>query len=285
MTDIDENLVRQLITAQFPQWRALPIRSVANQGWDNRTFRLGDDLTVRLPSAAGYVPAVAKEDRWLPRLAPFLSVPIPVPVAVGTPSEAYPFPWSIRRWLHGHPLDSQKPDDPTRLAEQLGAFLVMLRSAPPDGPLAGSHSFYRGCHPSAYGDQVQTALAKLGPAVDAASCWAIWKAGTATVWTEQPVWFHGDVAAGNVLIDDDGLAAMIDFGTSGVGDPACDLQIAWTYFSPPERQVLRRSAGLDDDCWHRARAWALWKELIGHADSPDGRPAHVLQEILDDPVV
>lgn len=292
MIAIDEALVRRLVADQFPEWAGLPVRSVPRQGWDNRTFRLGDQLTVRLPSAAGYVAAVAKEDRWLPELAPLLPVPIPTPVAVGEPAHGYPFPWSVRRWLDGRPLDATAPASRSALAAAIGDFLVALRGVrlpgAPVGPLAGAHSFFRGCHPGAYADEVQRALETLGSRVDSAACWRIWREGMVTVWTDDPVWFHGDVAVGNILLDEAGaLGAMIDFGTCGVGDPACDLQIAWTYFDGPDRRVLREHAALDDDCWRRARAWALWKELITvdpvALDRPDGTP--VLRALLDDPVV
>jgi aminoglycoside phosphotransferase (APT) family kinase protein len=67
---IDVALVRRLVDAQFPQWSGLSIEPLAAEGWDNRTYRLGADMSVRLPTAEGYVPAVAKENEWLPRLAP-----------------------------------------------------------------------------------------------------------------------------------------------------------------------------------------------------------------------
>ena len=77
------------------------------------------------------------------------------------------------------------------------------------------------------------------------------------------MWFHGDVAAGNLLVSGGELSAVIDFGTSGVGDPACDLVIAWTLLEEPARRVFRRETGLDGDTWARARGWALWKALLG----------------------
>ena len=55
------------------------------------------------------------------------------------------------------------------------------------------------------------------------------------------------------------LAAVIDFGTSGVGDPACDVVIAWTFLDGPGRAAFRRTLAIDDATWARGRGWALWK--------------------------
>jgi aminoglycoside phosphotransferase (APT) family kinase protein len=284
MVTIDEDLVRELVAGQFPQWRDLPVTAVARQGWDNRTFRLGDELTVRLPSGEGYVAAVEKEDRWLPELAPALPYPVPVPVAVGVPAQGYPVPWSVRRWLPGVPLDTGPEVDRTAFAEDLAGFLTALWAAPAGGgPAAGRHSFYRGCHPRVYADEVDAALEQWADTVDVATCRAIWADADASEWTAAPVWFHGDFAAGNLLVSGGRLAAVIDFGTSGVGDPACDLVIAWAYLrGDDERQAFRAATGLDDDTWRRARAWVTWKCLITLGD---GAAERTLAEALADPVI
>ncbi len=83
------------------------------------------------------------------------------------------------------------------------------------------------------------------------------------------MWFHGDIAAGNLLTTHGELSAVIDFGTCGVGDPACDLVIAWTLLDRHERPVFRAAAELDDETWDRAMAWALWKALITLATTDD----------------
>src|SRR3712207_4667561 len=108
---IDATLVRRLVAAQFPRWADLPIRPVEHDGWDNTTFRLGEDMSVRLPSAAPYAPQVEKEHRWLPKLAPLLPLPIPTPLAKGAPADVYPFPWSVYRWLEGEPATAGRIDD------------------------------------------------------------------------------------------------------------------------------------------------------------------------------
>ena len=260
---ITAELVARLLADQFPQWAGLPVRPVPHDGHDNRTYRLGDDLSVRLPTDQGYVAAIAKEDRWLPRLAPLLPLPVPQPVATGSPGRGYPHPWSIRRWLAGEPALLRPVEDVSRFAEELGAFLVALREVDPtDGPTAGRHSFHRGCPLAAYDAEVRAVLGRPSRHWDTVAVERVWEAGLTSAWPAPPVWFHGDVALGNLLVRDGRLAAVIDFGTCGVGDPACDFVLAWTFFGRRERDIFRRAVDVDGDTWQRARGWALWKALI-----------------------
>ena len=266
MTDgragIDAALVRRLVTAQLPQWADLPVAPVEVDGWDNRTYRLGDELSVRLPTAAGYEPAVDKEDRWLPVLAPRLPLPVPVPVALGQPTEEYPFRWSVRRWLDGETARHDRLDQ-VGFAEDVAGFLRALWSVEAGGgPAAGAHSFFRGCDPAHYDDETRAALAGLDGRVDTRRATAVWDEALAATWDGPAVWFHGDVATGNLLVRDGRLAAVIDFGTAGVGDPACDLVLAWTFLSGTGRRAFREAARQDDGTWARARGWALWKALV-----------------------
>ncbi len=286
---IDVALVRRLVAAQFPHWAALPVRPVALGGWDNRTFHLGDDMTVRLPSAAGYVAAVEKEQRWLPFLAPRLPLPIPAPIAKGVPGEGYPWPWSVNRWLDGENATLDRIVDLTRFAEGLAAFLVALRRIDPTGgPLAGAHSFSRGASLTVYDDETRRAIATLAGRIDGAAATAVWEAALAATWHGSPVWFHGDVAAGNLLVRDGRLAAVIDFGTSGVGDPACDLVIAWTLLSGASRTAFRAALAGDDAMWARGRGWALWKALITYDDVDPAKAAdarRVIDAVLDEAAI
>ncbi|MFI5834112.1 phosphotransferase [Micromonospora sp. NPDC051300] len=189
MVEIDDDLVRTLVAAQFPRWAHLPVAAVTRQGWDNRTFRLGDELAVRLPSAEGYAAGIAKEDRCLPILARHLPLPVPEPVATGAPGADYPYPWSVRRWLPGDTLAAAHDLDRVAVARDLGALLAALRRVPTaGGPVAGRHSAFRGCHPSVYGDEVEQALAVLGARVDAAACRAVWARAVTSAWPQAPVW-------------------------------------------------------------------------------------------------
>jgi aminoglycoside phosphotransferase (APT) family kinase protein len=284
---VTEELTRRLVAAQFPQWADLPIRPVAEEGWDNRTFHLGPDMSVRLPSAAPYALAVEKEHRWLPVFAPGLPLPIPVPLAQGAPGEGYPHVWSVYRWLDGEPASRDTIADLTEFGTTLAGFLVALhRFDASCGPGPGLHNWYRGGTLATYDGLVQQALETLEGHVRTGLAREIWQSARASRWARPPVWFHGDVASGNLLMVDGVLAAVIDFGTCGVGDPACDLAIAWTLLAGESREAFRSGLSVDDDTWARGRGWALWKTLSGCAGAlEDGGPeladsTYVLDQIF-----
>jgi aminoglycoside phosphotransferase (APT) family kinase protein len=285
---ITAGLVRRLLRSQFPQWGDLPVVPVEVDGWDNRTYRLGDDMAVRLPTAQRYVPAVAKENQWLPVLAPGLPVPVPSVLGAGAPGDGYPFPWSVRAWLPGEPAQHSLIADASQFAVSLAQFLLALWGCDPaGGPVAGEHSFCRGESPAHYDRDTRSYLAEV-EGVESTRAAAVWDAALSAEWTGEPVWFHGDVAAGNLLVRDGVLSAVIDFGTSGVGDPACDLVIAWTLFSGGSREAFRQAVGQDGATWARARGWVLWKALLGLAASTGVDEERAAQErsliaaVLDD---
>ncbi|MDP1642513.1 MAG: aminoglycoside phosphotransferase family protein [Phenylobacterium sp.] len=266
---IDEATVAALVADQFPQWADLPITRVRPGGWDNRTFRLGADLLVRMPAAAHYLAQVEKEQTWLPRLAAQLPLPIPAPVAVGAPGEGYTFPWSICAWIEGETVAAAEDLDHVTLAQDLADFLLALHAIDPaGGPPAGPHNFHRGGDPAVYDGQTRAATETLGDQINGAAALALWDEALATRWDRPPVWIHGDVAPGNLLVRNGRLAAVIDFGTCGVGDPACDLAFAWTFLNEAARDTFRQRLGLDDATWLRGQAWALWKALIVVAGAP-----------------
>jgi len=268
---IDAALVERLVVAQMPQWAGLPIRAADPQGWDNRTFRLGSQLGVRLPSAPGYVAQVYKEHRVLPLLAAQLPLPIPAPMARGEPGEGYPFAWSVYRWLDGTPAAAPLAE-PVAVARALAGFLTALqRTDPAGGPPPGGHSAWRGGPLQTYDAETRSCIMALDGLVDARAATSVWDAALAASWDSGPVWFHGDVAADNLVLRDAQLAAVIDFGCCGVGDPACDLTVAWTLLNGPAREVLRSGLDADPGTWARARGWALWKALITVAER-DGDP-------------
>ena len=164
---IDANLARDLIASQFPEYAHLPVTQVLPGGIDNRTFRLGDELAIRMPSAEGYAASVAKEQLWLPVIARHVPLPVPEPVAAGEPDDRYPFAWSINRWMPGQSAIEAPPADTVAFALDLARFLRGLQTVPTAGaPLAGAHSFFRGADPAHYDDETREAIKTLGTAID-----------------------------------------------------------------------------------------------------------------------
>jgi aminoglycoside phosphotransferase (APT) family kinase protein len=201
--DITVDLVACLVSSQFPEWSGLEIRPVELDGWDNTTFRLGDDKSARLPSHERYVPQIDKEHRWLPVLAPQLPLPIPQPIAKGAPGCGFPTPWSIYRWLPGEPAAVTGVGDDERLAEDVARFLSALQRVSTDGgPPAGAHSFNRGGPVAAWDEQTRATIAEVGDEIDRDGALAVWEAALAAPWDGPDVWVHGDMTGSNLLLRD-----------------------------------------------------------------------------------
>lgn len=286
---ITSGLVSALIEMQFPQWAGLPVTAVDADGWDNATFRLGDEMSVRLPSAEEYVPAVEKEQRWLPVLAGQLPLPIPEPLAVGVPGCGFPWPWSVYRWIDGALVTEQTVRDLPQFAADLADFLAALyRIDPAGGPPPGPHNFFRGGALAVYDGETREALDALKGHIDTVLAAEVWQAALEAAWQGPPVWFHGDVQPDNLLAKDGRLSAVIDFGTCGVGDPACDTTIAWTFLPGQSSRVLKERLPVDRATWARGRGWAIWKAMKVLVGALDDDPqdaaftARVIGKILAD---
>jgi aminoglycoside phosphotransferase (APT) family kinase protein len=255
--DVDAALLRRLLAAQFPRWAGLPLVPVASTGTVNALYRLGDELVVRLPLVERWAAGLVNELEWLPRLAPSLPLAVPEPVAAGEPAEGYPFRWAVFRWLEGETWALERVDDPCRAAEQLAAFAHALAAVDPTGeprPRPASHG-----GPLRDRDEgVRAALAAAEGMVDTAAIARAWEAALEVpVWDRPPVWVHSDLLAGNVLVRDGRLSAVIDWGGAGVGDPAANALAAWSLFTGGSRDVYRAALAVDDDTWERGRGWAL----------------------------
>ncbi|MDX2050634.1 MAG: aminoglycoside phosphotransferase family protein [Rickettsiaceae bacterium] len=294
------DLARKLISDQFPEYSHLLIKDVEKQGHDNRTYRLGGDMLIRMPTAKTYALKVPKEQELLPKLAKHLSVSIPAPIKMGKPSTDYPYPFSIYEWLPGKSINllTLTDQDKEQLAFDLAKFLKELQAITDvKGPESGQHNWWRGYHVSIYDKGAREQIAELAEIIDAGQALALWDKACATKWDKKPVWIHGDFAIGNILMENhdeahrakaDGgkLSAVIDFGGAAVGDPACDLVIAWTYLSGKARDNFISEMDMDTDTWLRSRAWTLWKatfELCQIADknSPE---AQIQKQIIDEVV-
>jgi aminoglycoside phosphotransferase (APT) family kinase protein len=287
---IDTDLVRRLLAAQFPQWAELPIAPVPRSGMDNATYRLGDDMSVRLPRYQRWVGQVEAEQRWLPWLAPQLPLTISEPLGKGEPGEGYPFPWSVYRWLEGETATTDSLADPLGAAADLAGFVSALRRIDPTGgPVPRLSNAFRGervgteCDSLFADSLVRSKIAKLKVTglVDSDAVTAVWDAAVAApAWHGPPVWVHGDLATGNLLAVDGRLSAVIDFGTLAVGDPAVDLLPAWLFLPDEARGAFRTAVDVDDATWARGRGLALAGSLPVPDDPFFDDPARVTAALL-----
>ena len=262
-----EHQVRRLLADQMPQWLGLELHQLTNEGTDHVLFRLGDELLVRMPKIDWAVEQADNDARWLATLAPHLPVPIPSPIAVGEPGEGFPWRWTVVPWIDGStpgPLDRSQP----ALARDVADFARALHAIDPNGgPLKSGRS--RGAPLPPNDDLAQDTLKTLAAfhdgfdLHDAAKAWA--DARDTPPWDASPVWIHGDLQPGNLIVRDGRLASVIDFGGLGVGDPAPDVAAAFWTFSGDARRAYRDAIGCDEATWRRARGWALLPSLNGLA--------------------
>jgi aminoglycoside phosphotransferase (APT) family kinase protein len=259
---VSDETVRRLLAAQLPAWADRPLRRLPPLGTDNQLFRLGDDLLIRMPRIHWAAESAEWEHTWLPRLAPYSTVPLPAPVALGEPGEGYPWHWTVVPWLEG---DNPTPEtfEPQEWAASLGRFVRTLREAPGMGAPAKTEG--RGGPLPALDGWVRTWTSRADRTlVDPDAVLAVWQdALAAPAWEGEPCWFHGDLHEGNLLVRGGRLTAVIDWGAAGRGDPAVELNAMWGYLPAEAADDYREAVGLDEAAYRRARGFALAPSISG----------------------
>lgn len=281
------DLVTRLLAGQFPEWLRPEITLVKSFGTDHDIYRVGNDLCVRLPKIEWATAQAEKERRWLPQLAKRLPVRVPRQLGIGGPAEGYPFKWSVCEWIPGSAANRARVDLDT-LARDLAAFVTALSNIATTGaPLRPAGA--RGCPLSEVDDSARRSIAALGDDRTTDEIGHLWDESLgAAVWDEKEVWVHGDLLAGNLIVQERRLHAVIDWGTLNVGDPACDLLAAWNVFSGNSRAVYLEALSVDDDTWLRGRGWAIFQAVMALPYYKNTNPGmvrqatHALQEVIAD---
>jgi aminoglycoside phosphotransferase (APT) family kinase protein len=271
---VEVELVRRLLESQHPDLRREPL-TLVDEGWDNFTFRAGPDLAVRCPRREAAVALLLHEQRWLPVIAPWLDLAVPVPVTVGEPTPFYPWPWSVVEWIPGTTAEGASLS--ARDAETLGRALRSLhRAAPADAPT----NPFRGVPLAARAAVVEERLDRL----ELPQLHSIWKEALEAPPAQGLVWIHGDLHPRNVVLRDEALVGLIDWGDMAGGDPATDLAAAWMLFDRRARATFLEAYDLSGAQAARARGWAV---NFGTAQLDSGEPRHVgigrriLRELAD----
>lgn len=311
---IDEDLVRRLVAGQFPQWAGLAVERFPSGGTVNAMYRLGDDKVVRLPLVRDGAADVVLEQTWLPRLAPLLPVAVPEALGPGEPAEGYPWNWAVYRWLDGENPEAGAVSEPVALAGDLARFVTAMRgialpgaaptgaapddtapgrTAPTGAALAGAPRAHRGGPIGSLDAATRGAIEELRgipeEGVDCDAVTAVWEdALAAPAWDGTPVWLHADLMPGNLLVTGGRLAAVIDFGCTGVGDPACDLFPAWNLLPADAREVFRAELDVDGATWRRGRGRTLSQALLALPYYRKTNPTmarnarHVIRAVLEE---
>jgi len=259
--EVDEPLVRRLLRLQFPAVPARSVRALA-EGWDSSVYLVDDEWAFRFPRRAIVLPGFALELEVLPRLAPLLPVAVPVPVHVGAPSEEFPWPFAGARLIPGH--EATETGDRASLAVPLARALRALHgpavldavggALPEDAnrraDMATRVPFARdqlgGLERAGLWDAPPAALElleealELPPPVATAVC-------------------HGDLHFRHLIVAGGELRGLIDWIDICRADPAIDLQLAWSFFEPPDRAAFFAAYGpVSPESLLRARIVALF---------------------------
>lgn len=258
--DVGVETVSGLVAAQFPQWAQLTPSPLNSHGTVNALFRLGDDVVLRFPLLPSLDDAfraeLVREQEIVQRLAPQLPLAIPEPLAIGEPGAGYPGPWTAYRWIDGQVMRPDIIDDADEFARDLAGFVVALHGIDTAGQVSTGSG--RGGPLHQFDGHVRTNLGQSAHLTDTVTLARLWATCLAAERHTGPdVWVHADLMPGNLLVRDGRLAAVIDFETLRIGDPAVDLMPAWNLLEPRPRASYRRALDVDDAAWERGRGWAI----------------------------
>ena len=257
--EVDQVTVKNLIRAQFPEWSHLPIKKLKTSGTVNTIFKLGHDLSIRIPKLPLGVQQIEKEHKWLHELQNSLTLKIPRIIKIGRPNHALPWKWAIYEWIEGEVIDSKHFKSNRANITILSEFLIELqRFNPNERLLHGEHNYFRG-EALINRDQItRETIFKLRQFINFKIAEKIWDSGLQYNPTaEEKGWIHGDLQPGNILVHKGKIKAIIDFGALGYGDVSCDLMPAWNLLDRKARVKLREELDIQASTWKRGQAWAL----------------------------
>ena len=258
--EVDERLAAQLIASQFPDLADAPVRFLA-AGWDNTVFTVDDRWAFRFPRRAVALSGIEREIAVLPRLAPHLPIAIPAPRYVGAPSPAFGWPFAGAALLAGHePTPGLSDAARARIAPSLGRFLRTLHGLDPgvdlpQDPLGRADMARR----VPFATEQLHELATTGLADHWRRARPLLDAARDLPTSDRSAVVHGDLHFRHLLVDGDALTGVIDWGDLCRGDPAMDLQVAWSFLPPEARPAFWAAYGpIEPDQELRPRIVALF---------------------------
>ena len=262
-----------MVESAFPLWAGLALHPLGSSGTDHLLFRLGSDMVVRIPGNGGVARHVAYQAVWLERFDG-LSLQVPRVLGVGEPNEDCPYHWSVLTWIDGEDAAVAQVTDWGAAAVALGRFVAQLRTFETAGGLPSDRgNALRGAPLRRLDGWMRGAIGALAGTYESQALLAHWEEALAVPeWREPPVWVHGELHPGNIILCAGHITGVIDFGLASLGDPACDLAPAWTFLPAAQRQAFRELAGLDSAAWRRGKGWGLYCGVIALAHHGERNP-------------
>jgi aminoglycoside phosphotransferase (APT) family kinase protein len=259
MMPLNLETAQSIIARQFPQWAELPVRPFVSSGTDHQLFRLGDHMAVRFPITEDAARSI--EDEWTGLLR-FAGLPLITPqlLARGRPEPEFPHSWSVVNWIDGQDASAAAVSDWAEAARNLGLFVRALRAVEPGGGrICGPANGFRGSPLSTRDGWIRTCFDSVSDMFARQALHAAWvEALAAPVWDKEPVWIHGDIHAANIVVNNGGVVSIVDFGLAALGDPACDLALAWSFLPTEYRDGFFDAAEAEDETVQRGKGWALY---------------------------
>ena len=254
---VDTSKARRLVDTQFPALAAYPIAPIESSGTDNLIFRLGEKLCTRFPKAPWAAQSAEREVTVLSKLTG-LPLSVPSVFGLGVPGEDYPWQWSIMSWLPGEPVGTANLEDMGKAADTLAEFILAMRRQRIDPACAaGEVNNYRGLPLRVRGALFKDAARTLSDEFSEEDMIRVWELCLSAPDAPQPHWIHGDIHGGNMLQQEGSLAAIIDWGLSGIGDASCDLSAAWALFNEADRVRFLDALRASEAERLRGAGWAL----------------------------
>ena len=226
--DVTVELATSLLAGQHPDLAHLPI-GTRFDGWDNVTFRLGDELALRLPRIAAGAALLLHELTWLPVLSAHWTFAAPVPLRRGEPAGDYPWAWSVVPWIAG--VEAAEVPLTAAAAPALGrAMREIHQTAPDDAPRNPSRSVPLAARDQEFRECVGELLTRApgaGMTLDGNALLRHWEAAISAPVDSPPTWIHADLHVRNIVSRGGNLGGILDWGDSAAGDPCVDLGQAW----------------------------------------------------------
>ncbi len=275
------DLVKQIIDNYAKDYSGLEIKEVDYPGHDNFTYRIGNEFSIRLPSGKSYAKQIVKEQKWVNYLQDNMSMPLPKCVLYVPSCDLYEFGFIINKWIDGDVAFYENDLNKILVAKDCAKFLKELHKIDSTGaPKAGEHNFYRGGDILVYEEEALMCIEKTKEVFDEEILKEVWRLGANSKLILKNVFVHGDFEATNILVKNDRLSAVIDFGILGVGEPSCDLAMYWTFFECESASAFKNELNLSNEIWLRARAWVLWKQLLVYTNDNSERAKDIVNRII-----